>query len=67
MALKAINPTKTNAWKKLSQHFLEVKDCQIKQWFIEDPERAERFTVGADDFYFDYSKNRITTETMLLF
>jgi len=67
MALKAINPTKTNAWKKLSQHFLEVKDCQLKQWFIEDPERAERFTVGADDFYFDYSKNRITTETMLLF
>ena len=67
MALKAINPTKTNAWKKLSQHFLEVKDCQIKQWFIEDAERAERFTVGADDFYFDYSKNRITTETMLLF
>ena len=67
MALKAINPTKTNAWKKLSQHFLEVKDCQIKQWFIEDAERAERFTVGADDFYFDYSKNRITTETMSLF
>ena len=46
MALKAINPTKTNAWKKLSQHFLEVKDCQIKQLFIEDAERAERFTEG---------------------
>ena len=67
MALKAINPTHTNAWKKLSKHFLEVKDCQLKQWFITDKGRAERFTVCSDDFYFDYSKNRITSETMLYF
>jgi glucose-6-phosphate isomerase len=64
MPLKTINPTQTKAWKKLLYHFNEIKDCHLKQWFNEDENRAERFTIKWEDFYFDYSKNRINTETI---
>ena len=67
MSLKNINPTKTNAWRKLEEHFKEIKDVQIKDWFVEDELRANRFTIKWDDFYVDYSKNRITQETIDLF
>ncbi|MEZ4797102.1 MAG: glucose-6-phosphate isomerase [Flavobacteriaceae bacterium] len=64
MALKTINPTQTNAWTKLSNHYQEIKDFHLKQWFSEDKKRAERFTIKWEDFYFDYSKNRINSETI---
>ena len=67
MSLKNINPTKTNAWRKLEEHFNKIKDVHIKDWFIEDIQRANRFTIKWDDFYVDYSKNRITQETIDLF
>jgi len=66
MALKTINPTQTKAWDKLSKHFDEIKDHHLKQWFKNDEHRANRFTIKWEDFYFDYSKNRITVETMSL-
>jgi len=66
MALKAINPTQTKAWKKLTNHYNNIKNIHLKTWFAEDNNRAERFTIKWDDFYFDYSKNRITPETMTL-
>ena len=67
MSLKNINPTKTNAWHKLEEHFNKIKEVHMKDWFIEDTQRANRFTIKWDDFYVDYSKNRITQETIDLF
>lgn len=66
MALPNINPTETESWKKLQEHFNSVKNVQMKKMFAEDPERANKFTVKWDDFYVDFSKNRITEETFSL-
>ncbi|MCK0108063.1 glucose-6-phosphate isomerase [Flavobacteriaceae bacterium S0825] len=67
MALKSIDPTKTKAWKKLEKHFNEIKNAHMTQWFEEDSNRANRFTIKWDDFFVDYSKNRITQSTIDLF
>lgn len=64
MALQNTNPTKTNAWKKLQENYTKTKNLQVKNLFAEDSKRAEKFTLKNDDFLFDYSKNRITEETM---
>jgi glucose-6-phosphate isomerase len=66
MALKSINPTQTKAWGKLSKHYNEIKDSHLKQWFKEDEKRTDKFTIKWKDFYFDYSKNRINSETIEL-
>lgn len=66
MALKSINPTTTKAWKKLEEHFNQVSDIHIKDWFAQNSERANQMTIKWDDFYVDYSKNRITSETINL-
>ena len=63
MALPNINPTSTNSWKKLKEHFNDVKDVHMKDLFAEDKDRANKFTIKWDDFYVDFSKNRITSET----
>ncbi|MCM4159081.1 glucose-6-phosphate isomerase [Antarcticibacterium flavum] len=60
--MKNIDPSKTEAWKKLQQQFEEHKNLQMKDLFKEDPSRAERFTINWEDFYVDFSKNRITEE-----
>ena len=67
MALKSIDPTKTKAWKKLEEHFKEIKNVHMTQWFKNDTHRANRFTIKWDDFFVDYSKNRITNSTIDLF
>jgi len=63
MALPNINPTTTHSWKKLQEHFKNVKDVQMKDLFAEHKDRANKFTIQWDDFYIDFSKNRITEET----
>ena len=67
MALQSINPTETKAWAKLKVHFEAIKDQHMKTWFAENPGRADEFTIQWDDFYVDFSKNRISSETMTLF
>lgn len=67
MALKTINPTHTQTWSKIQEHFNQIKDVRMTKWFHEDEERANRFTIKWDDFFVDYSKNRITQETIDLF
>lgn len=67
MALNSINPTQTKAWSKLAVHFETIKESQMKTWFKENPNRAEEFTIKWEDFYVDFSKNRITSETLELF
>ncbi|MCP4077230.1 MAG: glucose-6-phosphate isomerase [Gammaproteobacteria bacterium] len=52
------------AWKKLQQHYLDTKDIHMRELFAQDPERYESFSLKFHDILFDYSKNRITQETM---
>ncbi|MFC7445856.1 glucose-6-phosphate isomerase [Mesoflavibacter profundi] len=64
MALPKINPTTTNAWKNLQEHFNQVKDLKMKSLFAENADRADKMTIKWEDFYVDFSKNRITEETI---
>ena len=64
--MKNINPTTTEAWKKLESHYAETKDQSLKSLFEKDQDRAEKFTVKWSDFYVDFSKNKITEETKSL-
>src|ERR1700757_3208995 len=54
------------AWKALQAHFQKVRDLHLRQLFAEDQERGERFVVEGAGLYLDYSKNRITSETVSL-
>jgi glucose-6-phosphate isomerase len=56
----------TPAWKALQAHFAEIKDAHLRQLFADDPGRAERFAVEGAGLHLDYSKNRITDETIKL-
>ena len=64
--LKNINPTGTNAWKKLEAHSNSAKNYQLRQLFENDPDRFDRYSAQFDDILVDYSKNLITEETMHL-
>ena len=66
MALNTINPTQTAAWQKLQAHFEANKDLRMQDLFTEDAQRVEKFHLHWKDFLLDYSKNRITPETMAL-
>ena len=66
MPLKSIDPTTTQAWKRLANHYNQQHQQHLKTLFAEDPERASRFTLQWKDFLVDYSKNRINQETMQL-
>src|SRR6201991_5090856 len=59
-------PTERPAWKALAAHFQQVRNRHLRQLFAEDPERGERLTAEAAGIYLDYSKNRITDETLAL-
>jgi glucose-6-phosphate isomerase len=54
------------AWKTLAAHHQQVRELHLRQLFAEDPTRGERMTVEAVGLYLDYSKNRITDETLRL-
>ncbi|MDG3583131.1 glucose-6-phosphate isomerase [Galbibacter pacificus] len=68
MPLATINPTKTEAWKKLQEHYNSFKDTPMKSLFAQDKDRADKYTLQWNDFYVDFSKNRIddTTVNLLL-
>ncbi|MFZ0491355.1 MAG: glucose-6-phosphate isomerase, partial [Salegentibacter sp.] len=61
--MKDINPTQTQAWEKLGEHYKKVQNLHMKDFFAENPERANEFNIQWDDFYMDFSKNRMTAET----
>ena len=65
MALKNSNPTTTNAWQKLTNHFNESKNISIKDLF-KDENRKQDFSINFNDLQVDFSKNRITKETINL-
>lgn len=66
MALNNSSPLKTASWKALEQHFQEIQNNSMKQMFQEDRSRAEKFSIQWNDFLVDFSKNRITDETLKL-
>ncbi|MBV9732647.1 MAG: glucose-6-phosphate isomerase, partial [Verrucomicrobia bacterium] len=53
-------------WKALEAHFQKVRDLHLRQLFADDQERGERFVVEGAGLYLDYSKNRVTNETVSL-
>ncbi len=52
------------AWKALDRHYEEIRHVQLRDLFADDPTRGERLAVEAAGLYLDYSKNRITDETL---
>ena len=66
MALQSINPTQTQAWKKLQAHFEIMKNVQMQNLFANEPARAEKMHLQWNDFLVDYSKNIISAETISL-
>ena len=64
--MKNINPTQTAAWQALQKHFDEMKDVTIADLFAKDGDRFSKFSATFDDqMLVDYSKNRITEETLV--
>ena len=66
MPLKKINPTHTNAWARLDDHFVEIEPKSLRELFENNPNRFEQFHIRFQDILFDYSKNRMDAETMKL-
>ena len=60
------NPTQTQAWNRLEAHHEQVKGLHMKQLFADDPSRFEQFSIRFEDMLVDYSKNRITGQTLKL-
>jgi glucose-6-phosphate isomerase len=59
-------PTKRKAWEALRAHFETVRKLHLRELFAQDPRRGERLTADAAGIFLDYSKNRITDETLKL-
>ena len=58
--------TESPAWQALANHYEKVKSLHLRQLFADDPRRGERMAIESAGLYLDYSKNRITEETMTL-
>jgi len=58
--------TQSKAWNALESHYQQVNALHLRDLFAGDPERGARFTVDALGLFFDYSKNRVTDETLKL-
>src|ERR1700723_185790 len=58
--------TEGSAWKALAAHHEQVRNLHLRQLFADDPTRGEHLAVEAVGLYLDYSKNRVTTETLKL-
>ncbi len=61
--LPTINPTTTQAWSALNEHFRQMKEVHLRTLFQEDTQRFSRFSLKFEDILVDFSKNRITEET----
>lgn len=58
--------TQSHAWRALAEHHDEIRDQHMRDWFAQDPQRFDRFSLRFEDVLFDFSKNRITDETLQL-
>ncbi|HVJ09407.1 MAG TPA: glucose-6-phosphate isomerase [Acidisarcina sp.] len=66
MAVKIEPLSERPAWKKLGTHYEELQYVHLRQLFANDPKRGERLTLEAAGIFLDYSKNRITDQTLKL-
>jgi glucose-6-phosphate isomerase len=64
MATSIAPLTKLAAWQALEAHYPKVRELHLRKLFADDPKRGERMTAEAVGIYFDYSKHRITDETL---
>jgi glucose-6-phosphate isomerase len=58
--------TRRPEWAALQEHYQTIKEVHLRQLFADDPKRGERLTAEAVGLYFDYSKHRVTDETIRL-
>ncbi|HEX4202730.1 MAG TPA: glucose-6-phosphate isomerase, partial [Ktedonobacteraceae bacterium] len=67
MTIKAPTPlTQRPQWKALAEHYQQARTLHLRELFAQDPQRGEKMTLEAAGIYLDYSKNRVTDETMRL-
>ncbi|MEE9912036.1 MAG: glucose-6-phosphate isomerase [Deltaproteobacteria bacterium] len=64
--MQKINPTKTNAWIKLKEHYEQIKTVHMRDLFASDKDRFTKFSIRFNDILMDYSKNIISEETIKL-
>src|SRR5689334_3858468 len=57
---------KRTTWDALRSHYKKVSQTHLRELFAEDPKRGERMTLTAAGMYLDYSKNRVTDQTLKL-
>ncbi len=62
--LERINPTETKAWRLLQEHFEKTENIHMKDLFEADPNRFKKFSLSFEEMLVDFSKNRITEETV---
>ncbi|HEY0297439.1 MAG TPA: glucose-6-phosphate isomerase [Bordetella sp.] len=62
----AVSLTERPAWQALMAHYRQIRNLHLRDLFAEDPSRSERMTLEGAGLYFDYSKHRITGETIAL-
>lgn len=58
--------TQRPAWKALAAHHKKIQNLRLRELFADDPERGDRLTIEAVGLYLDYSKNRVTDQTLKL-
>src|SRR5579875_2240721 len=66
MSMTTTTLTQRPAWKALQEHYQQIRTAHLRDLFAQDPQRGQRFTCEAEGIYLDYSKNRITDETLRL-
>jgi glucose-6-phosphate isomerase len=67
LGTESISPlTERKAWKALEAHYQTVRESHLRDLFAKDPKRGERMTVEGAGLFLDYSKNRVTDETIKL-
>ena len=66
MATSIVPLTKLAAWQALEAHYPKVREAHLRKLFADDPKRGERMALEAVGIYYDYSKHRITDETLKL-
>ena len=62
--LNNINPTQTLSWQALADHYQEIKEIRMIDLFEKDPDRFEKFSLRFNDILVDFSKNRLTEDTV---
>lgn len=64
MALENVNPTQTKAWKSLTQHVEQIREVHMKSLFQKQKDRKEKMRLTFEEISLDYSRNRLTEETL---